>query len=111
MIVRVWHGWTTPQNAPLYEALLKTEVFAAIEARQIEGFLGIDLMSREVGSEVEFVTMMRFTSLDAVRVFAGPDYEVAFVPPEARKLLARFDARSQHYELRVANGRPIDGSR
>ena len=84
---------------------------AAIEARQIEGFLGIDLMAREVESEVEFVTMMRFTSLDAVRAFAGPDYELAFVPPEARKLLARFDARSQHYELKVANGRPIDGPR
>lgn len=111
MIVRLWHGWTTPQNAPLYEALLKTEIFKAIESRRIDGFMGIDLLSRDVGDEVEFVTMMRFTSLEAVRDFAGADYEVAVVPPEARKVLARFDARSQHYEMKVENGRALDVTR
>jgi hypothetical protein len=36
--------------------------------------------------------------MDAVRAFAGEDYEVAVVPPHARKLLSRFDGRSAHYE-------------
>jgi hypothetical protein len=44
---------------------------------------------------------MRFDSLEAVRAFAGDDYEVAVVPPKARELLSRFDARSQHYEIRA----------
>jgi len=44
---------------------------------------------------------MWFESIDAVRVFAGEDYEVAVVPLKARALLARFDARSQHYEVRA----------
>ncbi len=101
MISRVWHGWTTPQNADAYEALLKREVFAGIKGRKIAGFQSIQLFRREAGAEVEFITVMWFDSLEAVRIFAGEDYEVAVVPPAARKLLARFDGRSQHYEVKV----------
>ena len=101
MIVRIWHGWTTPDNADTYEALLKEEIFVGIENRRIPGFNGIQLLRRDVGAEVEFVTSMRFESLAAVREFAGDDYEVAVVPPKARAVLAHFDARSQHYELRA----------
>jgi heme-degrading monooxygenase HmoA len=101
MISRIWHGWTKPGNADAYESLLKTEIFHGIEERQIAGFRGIQLLRREVGEEVEFVTIMEFDSLPAVRAFAGEDYEVAVVPPPARALLSRFDARSQHYEIRA----------
>ena len=101
MISRIWHGWTAPGNADAYESLLRTEIFHGIEERQIAGFRGIQLLRRELAGEVEFVTVMRFDSLDAVRAFAGEDYEVAVVPPQARALLARFDARSQHYEVRI----------
>ena len=52
-----------------------------------------------LGVEVEFVTVMWFDSLDAVRTFAGEDYEVAVVPPKAWALLAHFDG-SQHYHAR-----------
>jgi heme-degrading monooxygenase HmoA len=101
MISRVWHGWTTPTNADLYEALLKSEIFTGIAGRQIAGYRGIHLFRRNLGKEVEFVTVMWFDSMDAVRAFAGEDYEAAVVPPKARKLLSRFDARSQHYEVKA----------
>lgn len=100
MICRVWHGWTTPANADAYEHLLREEIFVGIGQRQIEGFRRIQLLRRAVGAEVEFVTMMWFESLDAVRTFAGVEYELAVVPPSARAILARFDERSQHYEVR-----------
>ncbi len=99
-ISRIWRGWTTAANADAYEALLRREIFHAIADRGIPGFRGIELLRRAVGDEVEFVTIMWFDSIDAVRGFAGPDYEVAVVPPAARALLARFDARSAHYEVR-----------
>jgi hypothetical protein len=102
MIIRIWHGWTSPDNADTYEALLKEEIFVGIENRHIAGFNGIQLLRRDVGAEVEFVTIMQFDSLAAVREFAGDDYEVAVVPPKARAVLAHFDDRSQHYELRAA---------
>ena len=100
MIVRIWHGWTSPANADAYERLLREEIFRGIARRTIAGYRGIELLRRQTGNEVEFVTVMRFDSLDAVRDFAGEDYEVAVVPPSARELLSRFDARSAHYELR-----------
>ena len=101
MIIRIWHGWTTVSNADAYEALLKEEIFVGIQNRQIDGFNGIQLLRRNTGNEVEFITIMSFTTLDAVHAFAGEDYERAVVPEKARALLARFDDKSQHYELRV----------
>ena len=100
MIVRIWHGWTTAGNADEYEALLKEEILVGIQNQDIDGFMGIQLLRRDAGNEVEFVTIMRFESLDSVRQFAGEDYEVAVVPDSARAVLSRFDQRSQHYELR-----------
>lgn len=101
MILRIWHGWTLPSNADPYESLLREEIFVGISGRKIRGYQGIKLLRRHLESEVEFITIMSFDDLDAVREFAGPDYELAVVPSEARELLARFDARSQHYELRA----------
>ncbi|MHB1069205.1 MAG: antibiotic biosynthesis monooxygenase [Gemmatimonadaceae bacterium] len=99
MICRIWHGWTTVADADAYESLLRREIFTGIAAREIVGFQGIDLIRRDSQKEVEFVTIMWFATLDAVRAFAGSDHEVAVVPPEARKLLARFDSRSAHYPV------------
>ena len=101
MISRIWHGYTTPQNADAYEALLRSEIFAGIAGRKIAGYRGIHLLRRSLPAEeeVEFITIMWFDTLDAVRQFAGEDYEAAVVPPEARKLLKRFDARSAHYNV------------
>lgn len=100
MISRIWHGWTTPENADAYDTLLREEIFHGIAARKLPGYRGIDLLRRELGGTVEFVTIMWFDSLDAVRSFAGNDLERAVVPPAARKLLLRFDDRSAHYEVR-----------
>jgi antibiotic biosynthesis monooxygenase (ABM) superfamily enzyme len=101
VISRVWHGWTTPANADAYEKLLKSEIFTGIRDRQIAGYRGIQLFRRNLGDEVEFVTVMWFDTIEAVKIFAGKDYEVAVVPPKARALLSRFDARSQHYEIKA----------
>ena len=99
MIGRMWRGWTTPDDAAGYERLLRDEIFPGIAARAIPGYRGIELLRRRTGETVEFATLMWFESLDAVRAFAGPDYEVAVVPPKARALLLKFDSRSAHYDV------------
>jgi heme-degrading monooxygenase HmoA len=99
MICRIWHGWTRPEDADAYDRLLRAEIFRGIAEREIPGYRGIDLLRQQGRAEVEFVTLMWFDSLDAVRAFAGVDYEAAVVPPAARALLQRFDARSTHYEV------------
>lgn len=104
MILRIWHGWTTPANADAYETLLRTRIFPGIEAKGVEGYRGIELLRRPLDEEVEFVTIMRFDSWEAVQAFAGDDYETAYVPAAAREVLSRFDARSAHYERIEARG-------
>lgn len=98
MIFRIWHGWTTPENADAYQRIVQEEVFAMIEGKAIPGYRGIDLIRRNAGDEVEFITIMRFDSVDDVKAFIGEDYEQSFVPPQARAVLKRFDDRSQHYD-------------
>jgi heme-degrading monooxygenase HmoA len=100
MIGRIWHGYTIPENADAYESLLKSEIFLNIRDREIPGFQEIQLFRRNIGNEVEFITIMWFDSIEAVKAFAGEEYEVAVVPPKARAILSRFDERSQHYEIR-----------
>jgi heme-degrading monooxygenase HmoA len=101
MISRIWHGWTTHQNADVYEQLLKEEIFLGIQNRQIAGFKGIQLLRRQLKEETEFITIMTFDSLESVKEFAGSDYEQAVVPEKARLVLSHFDPRSQHYEIKA----------
>jgi heme-degrading monooxygenase HmoA len=101
MVSRIWHGYTTSENADEYEKLLKEEIFTGIKGRNIKGYKGIQLLRRNLVEETEFITLMWFDSLDSVREFAGKEYENAVVPEKARKILARFDQEAQHYDLRI----------
>ncbi len=98
-IKRIWHGWTTPANAAAYENLLRTEIFPGIEAKNIPGYRSIELLKRNLGDEVEFITIMTFDRLQNVVDFQGDDYRRAYVPDAAREVLARWDETSQHYEV------------
>ena len=98
MISRLWYGWTIAGNAAAYQSLLETDILPGIAKRHIDGYKGAHLLRRELGGEVEFVTVLWFESIEAIRMFAGEDYEAAVVPQRARALLSRFDARSAHYQ-------------
>lgn len=98
-VKRIWRGWTTPENAGAYRAILLGEVLSGIEAKEIEGYRGIEVIERDLGTETEFVTIMTFDSLQSVIDFQGEDYELAYVPEVARRALARWDLRSAHYEV------------
>ena len=87
MIGRIWHGYTTQANADAYEALLKSEIFAGIRGRNIPGFQEIQLFRRDLGMEVEFITVMWFDSIEAVRIFAGVDYETGLKAVEELRAL------------------------
>ncbi len=101
MIARVWHGWTVPANADAYDALLRGTVLPDIAGRGIDGYRGAHLLRRRDGDQVEFVTILWFASMQAVRDFGGDEYAEAVVPDAARALLERFDERSRHYETRA----------
>ena len=96
MITRMWRGWARSDQAERYEQHYRSEVMATL--RQVPGFRGARLLRRTLGAETEFVSLTLFENLDAIRSFAGPDYETAVVAGEARKVLIRFNERVSHYE-------------
>ncbi|MFX1303116.1 MAG: antibiotic biosynthesis monooxygenase [Promethearchaeota archaeon] len=99
MIARIWHGWTSFENADTYEELLKNEIFPSIEKKNIEGYRKISLLRRPLENEVEFITIMIFDNLSAVKEFAGEEHEKSYVPQKAQEVLLRHDNLSQHYEI------------
>ena len=106
MIARVWKGWATPDGADGYAAYYREEVLPGLS--RIEGFSGAELLRRDDGDEVEFVSITRFESMAAVRAFAGDNPDVAVVTPHARQLLSRFDSTCAHYTIDVAEGERAD---
>ena len=101
MIARIWHGWTKPADAKTYEDLLRNEIFPGIAHRNIKGYFGAELFIYEDRDEVEFVTLLRFDSMDAVKEFAGADECKPVIYPKAERLLTRMDERSRHYRVAI----------
>ena len=100
MIARLWRGWAaSARNAELYQDFLQSTFLPS--AHSIAGYRGATVLRRDVGGELEFLTIPRFDTLDAISGFAGEDVEAAHVAPYARALLSHFDARCQHFEIVV----------
>jgi hypothetical protein len=99
MIARHWRGWTKLEDADVYENLLRTKVFPALQ--QIEGYRGGYILRHDGPKEAEFVVINLFESIDAVRHFAGEDYAVPVFEPEALQLLSRVEPVASHYDVRV----------
>ena len=101
MIARIWHGWTKRADAEAYEEMLRNEIFPSIAAQNIEGYHGAELFISDDGDEVEFVTLLRFDSMDAVKEFAGADEGKPVIYPKAEALIARME-RARHYRIASA---------
>ena len=98
-VCRLWRGWTTPENAGTYERVVRNEVIPGIEARAIPGFRHIDLMKRDLGKEIEFMTCMWFDSIESIKAFTGEDFSVSHVPAAAQAVRSRFAQRAAHFEV------------
>ena len=105
LIARVWHGFTKPEHADAYESMLKPELLPGIG--KAKGYLGSYLLRRNAGREVEFITIIHWESLDAIRAVAGEDYEKSIIPEERRKYLTRHDAKAAHFEITSVHGMPV----
>jgi hypothetical protein len=99
MIIRIWNGTTTVGNAVQYEQLLKDVIFPRIRSMRVQGYRGIQLLKNATDSQVDFVTIMGFDTLNDVKNFAGDDYEKSYVIEEAKVLLKTYDAFAKHFEM------------
>ena len=100
-IARIWHGWTSVENADAYQAVVEHEVIPAILERSIPGLSSAQVMRADdvVDGEVEFTTIIWFDSLDSVKGFMGEEYRQAHIPDDARAVLKRFEAEAKHFHL------------
>jgi heme-degrading monooxygenase HmoA len=99
MIARIWRGWAPQATADDYQRHFESDVSERL--REIGGFRGARLLRQPDGEEVLFTSITFFASLDAVRGFAGEDYERAVVECSARQALRRWDDRVSHHEVAV----------
>jgi heme-degrading monooxygenase HmoA len=99
MIARHWRGWTKLVDAGAYEELLREKVLPGL--RSITGYRGGFVLRQDSAAEAEFVVLNFFESLDAVKAFAGEDYQTAVFEPEAQALLLRIEPTATHYEVRA----------
>jgi heme-degrading monooxygenase HmoA len=104
VIARVWHGHTKPEHADAYESMLRPEVLPGISKAM--GYRGSYLLRRNVGSEVEFVTIILWDSIDAIKAVAGEDYEKSIIPKERLQYLSKHEPKAAHYEVVATNGMP-----
>jgi|SRR5580704_9686550 hypothetical protein len=100
MICRLWRGWTKKYNADAYDAYLKDELFPRLHQElKDRGYIGFHVLRLAREDEVEFVTLVWFDSRDAVRSFAGDNYELPVISPKAQNLLSRYSDHCDHYDL------------
>ena len=103
MIARVWSGYAaTREHADAYESMLKPELLPGVSRKK--GYRGSHLLRRDLGNEIEFITILLFDSLDDIQALTGPDFETAVVPIERRRFLSRFDLKARHYEVKASHG-------
>jgi len=100
MIARIWRGWTKPADAEAYKKMLRDEIFPSIASRKIDGYRDAELFIQEDGDEVEFVTLLRFDSMDAVKEFAGVDASKPVIFPKAEPLITRME-QARHYRIAI----------
>ncbi len=105
-IKRIWHGWTTPDNAEAYWTVLSETVIPGIEAKSIPGYRGFEVLRCDHDTEVEFITIITFDSIESVISFQGEDYARAYVPDAAQQVLSRWDQRCAHFEVLDVRANP-----
>lgn len=95
-MIRSWEGTVRPGAADEYLVYLTDVVTAELHA--VPGCLAVRIM-RGVRDRDHFVVQTHWVDAESITQFAGPDPELAVVPPEARALLAEFQDRARHFEV------------
>ena len=99
-IIRTWKGWTSLENATIYENMLINEVFPEVKRKGVEGLEKVSISTREKNDEMEFFLVLQFDSLESVKMFAGEHYDMAYIPDNAKRVLSRYNKTAQHFTLK-----------
>jgi heme-degrading monooxygenase HmoA len=96
-IQRIWHGITLREKADAYQAFLIER--AIPDYRATPGNLDVAILRRDEGDVSHFLTVTRWVSEEAIRVFAGDDLLKAKYYPEDAEFLLEFEPEVRHYAV------------
>lgn len=97
MIARIWRGTVREADKDKYYDYLKATGLK--EYAETPGNRGVYTLRRVADGKAEFLLLTLWDSWDAIKAFAGPDYERAVYYPEDTKFLLALDPHVMHYEL------------
>jgi heme-degrading monooxygenase HmoA len=97
VIARLWHGMTLTETADDYLAFLRER--AVPDYRAVPGNISVHVMRRVEGRVTHFLVLTHWTSMDAVRAFAGAQAERARYYPEDTDFLLGFERDVVHYRV------------
>ena len=97
MIARIWKGAVRRPDGDAYARYMRETGVA--EYVQSPGNRGAWMLRRDVDDRTEFVMFTLWDSLEAVKGFAGEDYERAVFYPEDDRFLVERDLASTHYQV------------
>lgn len=100
---RIWNGWTAKANANELERVLVNKIIPAFERGLPQGFHGMQVLRCDDANEVKFTTIMFFSSIDSIKVFAGEDYKASHIDPRIAPLLTRFDKHAVHCQMKYSS--------
>ena len=104
MIARIWHGRTLTAKADEYERYLNA---SGVERMlKTDGNHGVEVLRKADGPRTDFIVISYWESVDAVKRFAGKDYQKAVILDRDREFLVEVEPNVLHYEVVRAAGEP-----
>lgn len=97
MIERHWKGIAKTEEADQYIQHLLTDTFPKLSA--MTGFIRSSILRRKVDRGIEFRVVTVWSSLEAIKQFAGEVPDLAVVPSNVKKMMVEYDAFAFHYEV------------
>jgi heme-degrading monooxygenase HmoA len=99
MISRHWTGLVKKERANDYILHLQNDTFKKIKI--LPGFISANILQRELEDGIEFLIITTWENIEAIKQFAGENYQVAVVPQIAKEMMIRFDSEAKHYEIKL----------
>jgi heme-degrading monooxygenase HmoA len=97
MIARIWRGTVRESDQDTYYAYLQKTGLR--EYAETPGNRGVHTLRRVADGKCEFLLLTLWDSWDAIKAFAGADYEKAVYYPEDKQFLLELDPHVTHYEV------------
>jgi heme-degrading monooxygenase HmoA len=97
MIARIWRGTVRESDKDIYYEYLQTTGLK--EYADTPGNRGVHTLRRIYDGKCEFFLLTLWESWDAIKAFAGGDYEKAVYYPEDEKFLIDRGPIVEHFEV------------